>query len=55
MQFTVSYYHEPAQNFGDFASAAVQFDMANPRNDPQTATGPDGQVDASTTITLNQQ
>jgi hypothetical protein len=38
----------------DFITAAVEIDMASPRNDPQTPAEPDGQIDARTTITLPQ-
>lgn len=36
----------------DFLLAAVEIDMASPRNDPPTPTGPDGQIDASVSIAL---
>lgn len=37
-----------------FLTAAVQIDMASPRNDPPLPTEPDGQIDATVTITLPQ-
>jgi hypothetical protein len=33
-------------------TVSVLFDMAGPRNEPQLPAGPDGQIDASTTINL---
>lgn len=38
----------------DFLLAAVQIDLASPRNDPQLPTEPDGQIDAATTFNLPQ-
>jgi len=38
----------------DFEVAAVQIDMASPRNDPQNVLHPDGQIDAATTFDLPQ-
>jgi hypothetical protein len=35
-----------------FNTIGLKIDMAGPRNDPQTPTVPDGQIDASATITL---
>lgn len=37
-----------------FVTARIDIDMASPRNDPQTPADPDGQLDASATITLPQ-
>lgn len=36
----------------DFGSAAINIDMASPRNDPQTPATPDGQIDAAVIVTL---
>lgn len=52
MQFTISYYHEPAQGFDDLGQVNVQIDMASPRNDPPAPHTPDGQVDARAAIIL---
>lgn len=38
----------------DFLTAAVQIDLASPRNDPQLPTEPDGQIDAAVTFNLPQ-
>lgn len=50
MQYTISYYHEPAQEFDQLAQVSVTIDMANPRNDPPAPHTPDGQVDARADI-----
>src|SRR5690606_37798737 len=41
MSYTLVYHRTPAQSFPDLNTVALQFDMANPRNDPQSETGPD--------------
>lgn len=50
MQYTIAYYHEPAQEFDQLAQVSVTFDMASPRNDPPNPHTPDGQVDARADI-----
>lgn len=52
MQFKISYYHEPPQGFDNLGQLNVQFDMANPRNDPSAPHMPDGQIDAHAAIIL---
>lgn len=50
LSYSVQYIYEPASEFDDFVTAAVGFDMASPRNEPQVPSGPDGQIDAAATI-----
>jgi hypothetical protein len=50
MQYTVSYFHEPAQEFDELGQVSVTFDMANPRNAPPDPHTPDGQIDARADI-----
>ncbi|TCS37483.1 hypothetical protein EDC30_104287 [Paucimonas lemoignei] len=50
MQYTISYYHEPAYEFDELGKVSVVIDMANPRNDPPEPHTPDGQVDARADI-----
>ena len=50
LRYNVEYIFEPVTEFDDFSSAVIGFDMASPRNEPQTPVGADGQIDATVTI-----
>lgn len=54
LNYECIYITEPSLNGDDFLTLDVDFDMASPRNDPQNPATPDGQIDASATITLPQ-
>ncbi|MEW6612703.1 MAG: hypothetical protein AB1409_08180 [Pseudomonadota bacterium] len=55
MEIVCSYTEELyGQATDTFLTAAVQIDMAGPRNDPQEPAEPDGQIDAAATIHLPQ-
>ncbi len=51
--YTAKYYRTPEQSFDSLNTMQVDFDMSNPRNDPQSEIGPDGQIDATATIDLS--
>ena len=50
--YEVMYIYTPTTAADAFLTANIKIDMASPRNDPQKPTQPDGQIDASATITL---
>lgn len=54
LEYECVYIWEPTVDADDFETAVIEIDMAHPRNDPQDPAEPDGQIDASTTITLPQ-
>lgn len=52
LSYECVYVWAPAPVLPDFITAQIGIDMASPRNDPPTPTEPDGQLDASVTVTL---
>ncbi len=50
LRYSIEYIYEPVAELDDLIQVATGIDMASPRNDPQTPTGPDGQIDARATV-----
>lgn len=54
LEYECTYLYTTVLTGDDFLTLDAKIDMSSPRNDPQTPTGPDGQIDASATISLPQ-
>lgn len=52
LNYECKYVWEPVPVVNTLTTVQVSVDMAGPRNDPQLPSRPDGQIDASATITL---
>lgn len=52
LEYECDYLWQPTPDVVALATVHVDIDMASPRNNPQTPTGPDGQIDASDHINL---
>lgn len=52
LNYEAAYVFTPTISADAFLTMNVEIDMAGPRNDPQSPTEPDGQIDASATIAL---
>lgn len=52
MTYSLRYIRTPQQSFDDLKEAVARFDMSSPRNNPPLPIGPDGQIDATATITF---